>query len=237
MKTLLPVPEFLALEKITYTDDHIILHVQTTRPRVCCPDCQQSTSRVHSRYTRKAGDLPWEGLCVRWQLVTRKFFCLNPDCTRRIFCERLPEYLEKYAHRTARLNQMLASLAFALGGEAGAKLEVQLGHRVSPATLLERVRRTPVATECATTRVLGVDDFALRRGTVYGTILVDLETHRVVDLLQGREAQPLADWLRLHPGITTIRNNKICRSMATCGARGKGTCGGATQSWNCHNNV
>lgn len=175
---------------------------------------------MHSRYTRKAGDLPWEGLCVRWQLETRKFFCLNPACTRRIFCERLPQCLEKYAHRTARLNQMLASLAFALGGEAGAKLAVQLGHRVSPATLLERVRRTPVATECATTRVLGVDDFALRRGTVYGTMLVDLETHRVVDLLQGREAQPLADWLRLHPRITTISRDRApaYQEGATSGA-------------------
>ena len=144
MKTLLPVPEFLALAKITYTEDHIILHARTTRNCVSCPDCQQPTNRVHSRYTRKAGDLPWEGLCVRWQLETRKFFCLNPDCACRIFCERLPECLEKYAHRTAGLNQMLASLAFALGGEAGAKLAVQLGHQVSPATLIERMRRVPL---------------------------------------------------------------------------------------------
>lgn len=103
MKTLLPSPEFFALDKITATQDHIILHIQTTRPAVCCPDCQQPTSRVHSRYTRQAGDLPWEGLCVRWQLQTRKFFCCNPACTRRIFCERLPAWKSM---RIARLDSI-----------------------------------------------------------------------------------------------------------------------------------
>lgn len=101
MKTLLPAPDCLVLEKITATEDGVLLHLQTTRPLVLCPDCQQPTSRVHSRYLRKAGDLPWEGLCVQWKLQTRKFFCLNPACARRIFCERLPACLEKYAHRTA----------------------------------------------------------------------------------------------------------------------------------------
>lgn len=214
-------PAWLALEKITCTETEITIHAYTIRDVVPCPQCQQSTDKVHSHYQRSAGDLPWEGLRVRLRLLTRKFFCLNPACERKVFCERLPTCLEKYAHRTTRLNQALAWIGLALGGEAGAKLACKLGHTVSPATLLQRVRLTTLNDGAAdAVKVLGVDDFALRRGANYGTILVDLEKRRVVDLLQGRDAQPLADWLRAHPGVTTLSRDRApaYQEGATSGA-------------------
>jgi transposase len=126
---------------------------------------------------------------------------------RRIFTERLPRLVAPYARRTARLDSVLSLLAFALGGEPGARLAGRLGMTTSPATLLRLVRRAS-AVERPTPRVLGVDDWALRRGQRYGTILVDLEQHRAVEVLPARNAEPLVEWLQAHPGVEIFSRDR-----------------------------
>lgn len=164
--TLLPLGEGVRVDKIAPGTRTLLIYMTTNAIGACCPLCTQRSERVHSHYQRTLTDLPWNRVSVRIHLSTRKFFCDNSTCTRQVFTEPVPELAARYARKTRRLQHVLYLVGYALGGEAGARMAVELGLAVSPDTLLERVRQVAANApeQKQNLRVVGIDDWAFRKG-------------------------------------------------------------------------
>jgi transposase len=213
----LPDPTTTRLTALTvHPDQHsCTLDLQTTPTSSLCPQCQQPATRVHSRYTRQFADLPLATVAVHIVLQTRRFFCDHHPCPRRIFTERLPTLVAPGRRRTQRLHEHHTTLGFALGGRPGTRFATHAVCPVSRHQLLRDVRALAVPVQPDPT-IIGVDDWAIRKGQTYGTIILDLRSHQPLDLLADRSAATLARWLTDHPSVTHISRDRAQAYIDGC---------------------
>ncbi|MDQ5854493.1 MAG: ISL3 family transposase, partial [Chloroflexota bacterium] len=203
---VLPLPQ-VELVAVHIENTRVMVVATSTQPAVVCPYCGSVAARVHSRYTRTVADLPCVGRRLTISLRVRRFFCDVPHCAHKTFAERFGTVLPAYARRTVRLTDALRAVAFTAGGQGGARLAHALQMTSSPRTLLRILHAQPVPSFPAP-RVVGLDEWAWKKGRNYGTLCVDLERHQPIDLLPDRSPDTVAAWLRAHPTIETIARDR-----------------------------
>jgi transposase len=193
----------LVIEDVGDAGGVIVVRARTRGGAVACPGCGTETPRVHGYHERTAADVPVDGRRVLVKVRVRRMRCPALGCKTQTFREQVPGVLERYQRRISRLTAQLSAVARELAGRASARLLPALGIGVSRHTALRVLLKIPLPAP-AVPRVLGIDDFALRRGLVYATVLIDAETGRRVDVLEGRTADVVGDWLRGHPGVEVV---------------------------------
>ncbi len=204
---LLPLPDGLDITSMSETPEELLVRVTSNRVSSPCPGCATPSTAVHSSYRRKPMDLPCTGRRIRLLLSVRKFFCRVVSCPRKIFTERIPELLEPSSRLTTRLRVAVQEIGFATCGKGGERLCPKLGMRVTDTTLLWSLHRvkTPAVGQV---RVVGIDDWSWRRGQRYGSLLVNLETHTIIDLLPERTAESVIAWLEAHPEVEVVSRDR-----------------------------
>lgn len=185
----------------------VVVCVISQRESSPCPQCSTPSSAIHSFYRRHPQDLPCVGRPIRLILTVRKFFCRNRDCSRKVFTERLCDFIEASSRLTKRLRTSVQDIGFATCGKGGERLGGKLGMPLSETTVLWSLFLLPPP-EVGKVRIVGVDDWSWRRGQRFGSILVNLETHKIVDLLVDREAESVRQWLAAHPEVDVVSRDR-----------------------------
>lgn len=201
-------PLGFVVEAVKIVGERVQVRLRSRNTTAACPDCGRSSRRVQSRYVRRPSDLPFSGRRVELTIVARRFWCNAVLCGRRIFCEQFDkDVLARYGRRTQRLETIVHHLGLALGGRPAAAFADRLMVPVSNDTLLRVVRRR-IADRNDDLNVIGIDDFAFKRGQTYGTIVCDLERRRAITLLPDRALDTSRSWLAGHQSISVVARDR-----------------------------
>jgi transposase len=209
----------LELDSVEVHEQKVVIRLHETSPTATCPQCGTAGSRVHSRYQRTITDLAFGGRSLVLKLLVRKWICPDASCSRKIFAERFPALVQRYARMTDRLIKALQVVGVITNGADAAQIAQAFGVPTTAKTVIRRVLQLPLPDEGEVAKV-GIDEWAWKKGHHYGTLLVDLEKQRVVQLLADRSAETSKAWLRKHPEIDLVSRDrgKIFREAATDGA-------------------
>jgi transposase len=219
VSSVLALPSTLPIDRVERSTEALTVYLHATTACVCCPLCGTTGSRIHSRYFRTVADLTCVGQRLTLKLLVRKWVCPLDSCPQRIFAEPFAGLVRRYARMTERLIKALQSIGVITNGADGATLSFSLAMPTTAKTLIRRVLELPLPKE-GSVRIAGIDEWAWKKGSRYGTILVDIEHRRVVSLLPERSVETSTAWFKKHAEVKMVSRDrgKIFRAAASAGA-------------------
>ncbi len=219
VSSFLALPPTLTVERVERSAEALTVYVHATTSCVCCPTCGTAGSRVHSRYCRTVADITCVGQRLILKLLVRKWVCPLDSCPQHLFAEPFTGLVRRYARMTDRLIKVLQSRGVTTNGADGANLSSSLAMPTTAKTLIRRVLDLPLPKE-GSVRIAGIDEWAWKKGSCYGTILVDIEHRRVVALLPERSVETSTAWFKKHPEVEIVPRDrgKIFRAAADAGS-------------------
>ncbi len=207
LKTLLQLPCGWRCSRQIISSDGITLHLHGKRKTAQCPECFKRSDSVHSCRRRRIQHLPCSGQTLWLVFSVRHWYCRNPACSRKIFAESLAPFAGSHQQSSQALQNLQRQLGLIAGGEAGKRAATAAGLRCSADTLLRRVINTPETKQSGAPHV-GIDEWAWHRGHCCGMLIVNLDTHRPLVLLPGRDQRTLATWFRKYPEIQVVSRDR-----------------------------
>ena len=183
-----------------------------------CTGCGRFSEWVHSSYGRHVAGEAVGGRPVRIDLTVRRLYCENPDCPKVTFTEQIPGLARCYQRRTPGLQQVVDAVALALAGSAGARLLAVLHQSLSWMSVLNSLMRIALPAR-PVPEVIGIDEFATRKGQRYATIIIDAVTGARVEVLADRTMPTVTEWLRTHAGAPQCGENANRQATTGTGSR------------------
>lgn len=202
-------PNELKVERIENTGETIEIFIKTSTQRIECPECGKITDKKGGVHNKTVYDLPIFGKQVKLKIKYRNFICMNEMCKKRYISETIPGFVEQYNHRTKRLNNFILKIALATSAEESSRILKTAGIEISGQSVINLILKRFSETEtgkCSTS--VGIDDFAIKKGKKYCTIIVDEKTHKPIEVLEGRECETVKKWLAENKHIRSVTRDR-----------------------------
>jgi transposase len=201
-------PEDIEITGIIEMEKEINIIIKSTTHEQICPVCGAISHTYHSTYKRKIHDLPILGKSVYLNVTAYRYYCDNQECTQKIFCEELDGFTGRYRRMTLRLEDFVVTLALNTSCEGTSRICKQMGINVSGDTIIKILLRNIESVDNTCSEIIGVDDWAYKKGQTYGTIICDGKTHKPVELLDGRDGSMLKEWLLNNKHIKVVTRDR-----------------------------